>query len=114
MRRSLKFGFPLLLFILPAIALVRQFKVTPVYEGENLTARGHDIEIKVRLVVIDAPETSKSKRDPGQPYSQQSKKYLTVLVLNKTVEFEGYGQDRYGIILGLVTCNGKNISQTQP
>lgn len=113
MRRCLKFVFPLLLSIFPVIALAGQFKVTRVYDGDTFTARGHDIEVKVRLVGIDALETSKKKRDPGQPYSQQSKKYLTSLVLNKTVEVKGYGRDCYGRILGLVTCNGKNIKEIQ-
>lgn len=100
----------LVLLFLPAFSFAGQFKVTRVYDGDTLTARGHDIDIKVRLVGIDAPETSKKKRDPGQPYSQQSKKHLAALVLNKSVDVKGYGQDRYGRILALVTCNGKNVN----
>ena len=79
MKRFLKILFILIasLLLLPPISLAAQFKVTRVYDGDTVKASGHDIEIKVRLVGIDSPETSKKKRDPGQPYSQQGKKYLT-------------------------------------
>jgi hypothetical protein len=47
--------FVLLLMFTPTFAFAGQFKV-------GCTTAGHDIEIKVRLVGIDAPETSKKKR----------------------------------------------------
>ena len=74
-----------ILFLFPILSFAGQFKVTRVYDGDTLKAAGHDIEIKVRLVGIDAPETGKKKRDPDQPYSQQAKKFLTSMVLNKQV-----------------------------
>ena len=61
-----------LLLIFPCIALAGQFKVVRVYDGDTVKAIGHDIEIKIRLVCIDAPETKKGKRKPGQPYRQKS------------------------------------------
>ena len=100
----------LFFLLLPTISLAGQFTVTRVYDGDTIKAKGYDIEIKVRLVGIDAPETSKNKRDPGQPYSQQSKKYLTELVLNKTVDVKGYGLDPYSRVLGIVFLNGNNIN----
>ena len=66
-----------------------------VYDGDTIKAVGHDIEIKVRLVGIDAPETAKKKRKHGQPYSQEAKKYLSSLILNKTVDIKGHGLCRY-------------------
>jgi endonuclease YncB( thermonuclease family) len=99
-----------LLFFLPTLSLAGEFKVTRIYDGDTIKAQGHDIEIKVRLVGIDAPETSRKKREPGQPYSQQSKKYLAGLILNKTVDIKGYGLDGYGRILGVLYLDGKNIN----
>jgi len=96
--------------ILPSVSIAGQFTVTRVYDGDTIKGKGHDIEIKVRLVGIDTPETSKKKRDPGQPYSQQSKKYLTELVLNKTDDLKGYGLGPYNRILGVIFLNGRNIS----
>jgi endonuclease YncB( thermonuclease family) len=49
---------------LPTIDFAGQFTVTRVYDGDTGKAEGHDIEIKFRLVGIDAPETSKKKRAP--------------------------------------------------
>jgi micrococcal nuclease len=101
MRKSLKKVFPLVSFflILPTFAQAGDFKVARVYDGDTIKAEVHDIEIKVRLVGIDAPETYRKKREPGQPDSQQSKKHLAGLVLNKTVDIKGYGLDRYNRVL---------------
>ena len=69
MKKAIKaifFQFTFLL-LLPTLCLAGEFKVTRVYDGDTLKAAGHDIEIKVRLVGIDAPETSRKKREPGQP-----------------------------------------------
>ena len=98
------------LLIFPAVSFAGQFKVTRVFDGDTVKAEGHDIEIKIRLVGIDAPETSKRKREPGQPYSQQAKKYLAGLVLNKIVDIKGYGIDQYNRILGVIYLDGKNIN----
>ena len=54
-----------LFFTLPATA--GQFKVTSVHDGDSLRATGHDIQIKIRLVGIDAPELKRGKHKPGHP-----------------------------------------------
>jgi endonuclease YncB( thermonuclease family) len=102
----------LIIFFLtfPTLSLAGQFKIKRVYNGDTVKAQGHDIEIMVRLVGIDAPETSRKKGDPGQPYSQKAKKYLAGLVLNKTVDIKGYGLDRYNRILGVIYLNKQNIN----
>ena len=102
----------LIIFLLsfPTLSLAGQFKITRVYDGDTVKAQGHDIEITVRLVGIDAPETSKKKGQPGQPYSQQAKKYLAGLVLNTTVDIKGYGLDRYNRTLGVIHLGNQNIN----
>ena len=62
------------------------------------------------LVGIDAPEKSRKKHDPGQPFSQASTKYLASLVLNKYVDIVSYGNDRYDRTLGVVYVDGKNVN----
>jgi len=96
--------------LLPATSLAGHFKVVRVYDGDTVKAVGHDIEIRVRLVGIDAPETSKAKHKPGQPYGRKAGKYLAALVLNKVVDIKGYGSDRYGRILGEVFIENKNVN----
>ena len=98
------------LLVLPALSLAGQFKVTKVYDGDTFKAKGYDIEIKVRLAGIDTPETSKRKAQPSQPYSQQAKKYLAGLILDKVVEIKGYGLDRYSRILAIIFLEGRNIN----
>ena len=99
-----------LILIIPSISPAGQFKVTRVYDGDTVKARGQNIEIKIRLVGIDTPEISKEKRDPGQPYSQKAKKYLASLVSNKSVDIKGYGLDRYNRILGVIYLDNQNIN----
>jgi len=99
-----------LLFLYPSLSLAGQFKIARVYDGDTVKAIGHDITIKVRLVAIDAPETSHGKRKPGQPYGRRSEKYLAKLVLNRTVDVKGYGLGPYNRILGVISLNGMNIN----
>jgi micrococcal nuclease len=97
-------------FLVLSVCSAEQFKVTRVAYGDTIKVRGAAGETIIRLVGIDAPETSHSKHEHGQPFSQQSKKYLTELVLNKKVDIQGFGQDRYGRVLGLVFVDGKNVT----
>ena len=94
----------------PTISSAGLFKVVRVYDGDTVKVAGHDIEIKVRLVGIDAPETSKAKHEPGQPFGRKAEKYLAELVLNKVVDIRGYGSDRYGRILAEIYIEEKNIN----
>ena len=110
LRIRMLFSLICLLISIAPYASAGQFKITRVYDGNTVVAKGHDIEIKVRLVGIDAPETSRKKRDPGQPYSQRAKKHLTGLILNKTVDIKGYGLGPYNRILGVIFLNGKNVN----
>jgi micrococcal nuclease len=100
----------LLLLVHPEGLLAGQFKVTRVYDGDSVKTEGHDIEIMVRLVGIDAPEISRRKNEPGQPFSQRATKHLASLVLNKVVEVKGYGMDRYNRVLGEIFADGKNVN----
>jgi len=77
MKHYMKIFLFLIIVIIPFSSIAGQFRITKVLDGDTVKTGGLNIEIKVRLVGIDAPETSKSKRTPGQPYSQQAKRYLT-------------------------------------
>ena len=114
MRFKMKSGIMLTLLTIlvgfPAVSTAGLFKVVRVYDGDTIKAVGYDIEIKVRLVGIDAPETSKGKRKPGQPFGRKAEKHLAALVLNKIVDIKGYGSDRYGRILAEIYIDDKNIN----
>ena len=110
MKLYIKISTILLLLLIPSGLFAGQFKVIRVSDGDTVKAQGHGIEIKVRLVGIDTPETSKKKRDPGQPYSQQAKEHLVGLVLNKTVDIKGYGLGPYNRILGVIYIDGNDVN----
>ena len=86
----------LLLLFFPISVSAGQFKVIRVHDGDTFKAVEHDIEIKVRLVGIDAPEMSKKKNESGQPFSKKSRQFLSGMVLNKIVDIQGYGIDDGG------------------
>jgi len=98
------------LFIFSSICSAIHLKVVRVYDGDTVKAVGQDIEIKVRLAGIDAPETPGRKRQPGQPFSDASKKFLAGLVLNKNVEIRGYGLGPHNRIIGEIFVDGKNVN----
>ena len=98
------------LLVVSANSLAGQFMVTRVTDGDTVKVTGNDVKMTIRLVGIDAPETSKKKNEPGQPFSRKSTKYLANLVLNKSVEVKSYGTDRYGRILGVVFVSEKDMN----
>jgi endonuclease YncB( thermonuclease family) len=53
-----------------------QFEVVRLYDGDTLRAIGHDIEIKVRLVGIDAPEIKKENANLGSHTASKPKSFL--------------------------------------
>jgi endonuclease YncB( thermonuclease family) len=63
-----------------------EHEVTRVHDGDTIRVKGDYGELTIRLVGIDAPEGSKKKREPGQPFSQKAKEYLADLVLNRSVD----------------------------
>jgi endonuclease YncB( thermonuclease family) len=82
-------------------------KVIGVSDGDTITVlddqkRQH----KIRLEGIDAPE---SKQD----YGSRAKQSLSDLVFGKTVTVTSSKRDRYGLVLGKVTLEGKNINLEQ-
>jgi len=99
-----------LILALYSTSAAGQFRVVRVYDGDTVKAEGHDIQIKVRLAGIDAPEVSHGKRKPGQPYSQRAKKYLAGLVLNRIVDIRGYGLGPYNRVLGVIYVDGRNVN----
>jgi endonuclease YncB( thermonuclease family) len=98
----------LFLFASPAASLT----VVRVYDGDTIHLKNPDSKTQItnRLAGIDAPETSKSKHQPGQPFSEAAAKHLAALVLNKTVTLQEYGHDRYGLTLAVVYVNGTNVN----
>ena len=103
-------AFIIAIIIFPVIVFSAQYKCTRVTDGDTITVTQNGFKTTIRLVGIDAPEKSRKKHDPGQPFSQNSTKYLAGMVLNKNVDIVSYGNDRYGRTLGVVYVDGKNVN----
>lgn len=85
-----------------------RFRVARVYDGDTFRAKGHGVEVTVRVVGIDAPETAKKGR-PGQPLAGEAKAALSRMIQGRDVRVQGYGQDRYRRQLAEVFVDGLNV-----
>lgn len=80
-------------------------KVVKVSDGDTVTLLINDSKtIKVRLSEIDAPEKN-------QPWGNNSKQALTLLVATKYVSLISSGKDKYGRILGTLYLGEQNINK---
>ncbi len=86
------------------------FKVIRVYSGDIIKAEQSNNIVKIRLMGIDAPETAAEIDKPGQPFSEESRVYLSQLIFRKTVDVISYGYDIENRIIGVVFLDGKNIN----
>ncbi len=79
--------------------------VIRVSDGDTITIKTDEGTTKVRLDGIDAPEAK-------QANGQDSKRYLSKRILNKSVEVKGSSRDKYGRLLGTVYLGNENINLT--
>lgn len=85
------------------------FKVTKVFDGDTVQVQGRDLEFRIRMVAIDAPETG-GPNHKGQPYSQKATTFLRQLIEGKQVRLKQYGTGGYNRILAEIFSQGKNIN----
>ena len=64
-------------------------------DGDTCTVLVAGLKFRVRLAEIDAPEISKKKGAPSQPFSQQAKDRLNELVRGKYVHLKQIALDGY-------------------
>ena len=102
--------FFITLFVFPLFAFTAQIKVIHIYDGDTIQVTENGKEITVRLVGIDAPEISRKKDLPGQPFCLKSKKHLSSLVLNTIVHIKFYGKNASGKSLGEIFADEVNIN----
>jgi endonuclease YncB( thermonuclease family) len=94
----------------PSVSFTGQFKVTRVHDGETIRAEGHGVEILVRLVGIEAPETPQDRDQPSSNLALEAKSCLAEMTLNKVVEIEGHGMDEMNRVLGVLFINRVNVN----
>jgi micrococcal nuclease len=88
-------------------------RVARVADGDTVTViTPNQTKLRIRLWGIDAPETLKGTKFPGQPYGKDAEAYLKQLVEAKRVSVEIYGVDRYQRLLATIFVDGKDINLT--
>lgn len=82
-------------------------RVVGVADGDTITVLdAHNVQHKIRLAGIDAPEKS-------QGYGQVSKSNLSDMVYDKNVQVSWSKLDRYGRVIGKVILNGRDLNLEQ-
>lgn len=72
-------------------------RIVGVHDGDTVTLLdGSQIQHRIRLSQIDAPEIGHGRGKPGQPYGQRSKQSLSDLVYGQPVHAECGTRDKYG------------------
>ena len=93
----------LLFFLIMSGLFGFEGKVVRVSDGDTIVVLTQDKEqIKVRLNGIDAPEKKQS-------FGRQSTKFLSNLVVGRTVEVKKEGNDRYGRTIGTIILDGVEL-----
>jgi endonuclease YncB( thermonuclease family) len=106
--------FVFILLFMAQTSFAAKFLVVNVKDGDTIKVLKMDNKITVRLVGIDAPETSKRiskyKGIKGQPFSKEAKNYLISLVLDKFIDIKFYGQNQDGEKLGVISYGLMNVN----
>ncbi|MBL0715354.1 MAG: thermonuclease family protein [Desulfosarcina sp.] len=84
--------------------------VLRVYDGDTVLVSTDTGKRLIRLLGIDAPETSKTRGQTGQPFSSRARRYLTRRIQDRCVQLKSYGTDRYNRILAVITLEGVDIN----
>jgi micrococcal nuclease len=85
--------------------------VERVADGDTLTViTANQTKLRIRMWGIDAPETPKGAKFPGQPFGTEAEAYLKQLVEGKRVKVEIYQIDRYKRLLSTIFLDGKDIN----
>ncbi len=77
-------------------------RVERVADGDTVTAyTANHTKLRIRLLGIDAPEIRHGAQ-PGQPFGEDAKAYLTKMVRGQQTQVHVYGLDRYHRILAIL------------
>jgi endonuclease YncB( thermonuclease family) len=90
-------------------------KSLSVYDGDTITIAlcpfQTDIwKFKVRMMHYNSAEL-KSKNPDEKKKALEAKQFLQSQILDKIIEIDITGTDKYGRLLGVVYCDGCNINQ---
>lgn len=89
-------------------------KVVSVADGDTITLLdATNMQHRIRLAQIDAPETAHGKNKPSQPFGNDSKQSLASLTFGKVVTASCGDTDRYGRFVCGITVDGLDVNREQ-
>lgn len=109
----------LLIFLLvgpgTAAPVHRTGRVVYVEDGDTLTVlvTGNQ-QLKIRLSSIDAPETAHTNKERGrvgQPYSENSQRYLSSLAKGRLVDLQCFELDRHERSVCEIFVDGQSVNR---
>jgi micrococcal nuclease len=87
--------------------------VERVADGDTVTViTPNQTKLRIRMLGIDAPETPKGTKFPGQPYNPEAEAYPKQLVEGKRVKVEMYGVDQCKRLLSTMFIDRRDINLT--
>ena len=91
------------------------YKITSVVDWDTVKITLNKKSVSIRLIGIDAPESSALRFGYIECFGNEAKKYLTKLIANKSVKIETDisqgAYDKYDRLLGYIILSGQNINQ---
>jgi micrococcal nuclease len=89
-------------------------KIVHIDDGDTVIMMTADYtKVTVRLSDIDAPESSRGQKRPGQPYSSKSTDSLKQMVWGRQGSANCYGADRYGRQVCRIYVDGLDVNSEQ-
>ena len=114
--KILSFRVLLILLCIPPLSIgifsyrpTKLYKCIRVIDGDTVILMRGEKRLRVRLVGIDAPESSQRSLD-FIPIGYNSKKFLENLILNKRVWFISQGKGYYGRDLGEIVLGKRSVN----
>jgi len=115
MNRSLKIIYLLLIFfvVTPVIAVVSQYQVVRIVDGDTIVIRYGAKYEKVRLLCVDTPESVHPDKKQNIPMGKVASRYTQKRLIGKSVDLE-FEMKRlrgnYGRLLAYVFVDGQNFN----
>ena len=85
--------------------------VTNVADGDTFTVQVGDETKKIRLLLVDTPETVDPRKDGPMPYGQEASDYAKGMLFGKDVRLIIDGEDKYGRTLAYVEVDGNDYNK---
>lgn len=86
-----------------------EFKVVKIFDGDTIRVAGFGLQFTIRLVGIDTPEIGRNGAK-DQPYGQQAKQKLALLINQKSISLKQYGTGGYNRVLAEVFVGATNVN----